>query len=535
MNELSPSPSPAPQEARCWCGNSRLEAFSPDYWRCPECETLVVRAMRGEEISLVRDDEHDFYGKNYYLHHVQEDYGLPDLATRARADLPERCLHWLRTFLKYAPRENARTLELGCGHGGFVAMLRWAGYDAIGLELSPWLVRQARAWFNVLVLEGRLEDQQLAEGSLDAVILMDVLEHLPDPLRTLGRCVSLLANPDSFLLIQTPCYPIGWSYEALCAQNHPFLQQLKPTEHLFLFSEKSVERLCRELNVGNVRFEPAVFAHYDTFFLASAGPLHERTSQEQTDALLTASPHSRAVLALLDLGATRDDLLRQRAALESECAALRAATESQRGEITELHATADRWLREANELWPKLNEALNERNLALAQLADVRGQFEAVQADGAARLEVIERQSAEITTLHADVHRWLEQAKTLGEQQNGKEAERNLLTFQLQDLRGHFDNSEADRAARLKLIEQQGGEIDTLKRELARLGAEARDLGDQLAQSRAHADRAQTEAENLSAALETERRETAELRGTLQRIKKSWPARLLKALRLWPN
>ena len=93
--------------------------------------------MRGEEISQVRDDDQDFYGKNYYLHHVQEDYGLPDLETRARADLPERCLHWLRTLLKFVPAPGARTLELGCGHGGFVATQRWAGLDATGPRTEP--------------------------------------------------------------------------------------------------------------------------------------------------------------------------------------------------------------------------------------------------------------------------------------------------------------------------------------------------------------------------------------------------------------
>ena len=119
MNTISPSPS-IERQIRCWCGNSHLEDFSPDYWRCAECQTLVVRQMRGEEISQVRDDESDFYGKNYYLHHIQEDYGLPDLETRARTDLPERCLHWLRTLLKFVPGPGApgHRLPAGAAPGG---------------------------------------------------------------------------------------------------------------------------------------------------------------------------------------------------------------------------------------------------------------------------------------------------------------------------------------------------------------------------------------------------------------------------------
>ena len=305
MNTLL-SPPAVERAVRCWCGNARLEDFSPDYWLCAECQTLVLQAMPGEEISQVRDDEHDFYGKSYYQRHVQEDYGLPDLPTRARADLPERCLFWLKTLLKYVSGPGAHTLELGCGHGGFVAMQRWAGLDAVGLELSPWLVQQACEWFGVPVIEGRLEDQQLAPASWDAVVLMDVLEHLPDPRRTLRAAAGLLRTPESFLLIQTPCYPAGLSYAQLCAQNHPFLQMLRPMEHLYLFSERSVARLCAELGVGQVRFEPAIFGHYDLFAVASAGALAERSLPERTQMLMAASPPARWTLALLDLGVERD-------------------------------------------------------------------------------------------------------------------------------------------------------------------------------------------------------------------------------------
>ena len=29
--------------SRCWCGNDRLDDFSPGYFRCARCETLVAR------------------------------------------------------------------------------------------------------------------------------------------------------------------------------------------------------------------------------------------------------------------------------------------------------------------------------------------------------------------------------------------------------------------------------------------------------------------------------------------------------------
>ncbi len=460
-----------------------LEDFSPDYGRCPECQTLVLRETRGEAISQVRDDEQDFYGKNYYLRHLQEEHGYPNLETRARADLPERCLHWLQTLLKYVSGPGARTLELGCGHGGFVAMQRWAGLDATGLELSPWLVRQARGLFNVPVLEGRLEEQELAAGLWDAVVMMDVLEHLPDPRQTLGRAVSLLRGPGGFLLIQTPCYPEGWSYEALLAQDHPFLRQLKPVEHLYLFSKQAVARLCAELGVGQVRFEPPIFAHYDLFALASAGPLPERTVAERAEMLLAAIPPARETLALLDLGEVRDGLSTRLAQAAAEFESLQAATA---------------------ELWPKLDAAENARNLA-------RAQFEDVKADHAARLAVIEGQGTEISRLHEDVDRLLQEANAFWPQLDVAINERNLLASQIEDLGAHFQRSEADRAARLEIIESRGAELGELRSQLALTGSE-------LAELRVHYERSEADRAARLKVIESQGRELGELRAQLALI-----------------
>src|SRR5262245_42932968 len=172
----------------CWCGNAALAAFCPGYARCPVCDTLVSSQMPGPDIARVDDEERDFYGRHYWFAYQEEHRGNLPLSARTRSDLPERCLHWLRTLLAYK-FPPARVLELGSAHGGFVGMLRLAGFDAIGLEISPWVVEFARATFEVPMLLGPLEAQDLDAASFDVIALMDVLEHLPDPTRTMQRCL----------------------------------------------------------------------------------------------------------------------------------------------------------------------------------------------------------------------------------------------------------------------------------------------------------------------------------------------------------
>ena len=281
----------------CWCGNKDLQPFSPEYDYCPACGTLVLREWPDEPLLEVQDDG-ELYSKEYYLKRLPEKYGYPDLPSRARADLSERALHWLNTLLTYL-LPPADVLELGSGHGGFVALLAEAGFRATGLELSPWLVEWSRRIFQIPVLQGPVEEQDLPPASLDAIALMDVLEHLPDPESTMRHAASLL-RPDGFFLIQTPDFHESYRYERLVAEQHPFLQQFKADQHLFLFSQRAVKELFRRLGFKWVAFEPAIFAHYDMFFVAARHSLPRHTPEEISDAL-EASRAGRIVEALLDL------------------------------------------------------------------------------------------------------------------------------------------------------------------------------------------------------------------------------------------
>jgi len=268
----------------CWCGNTRLIDFAPFYRRCPACETLVA---------LPQADPAVRYRRDYWFDHQTSELGLPDIEQRARLDLPERCAHWLNTLLDYR-LPPASCLEIGCAHGAFVSLLRRAGFDAIGLELDPEIAALAQHFFDVPVLCGPIEQQTLEPSSLDIIVLMDVLEHLPDPSATIRHCLHLL-KPGGLLLVQTPCFPEG----TLLAADSPFRRMLLPDEHLYLFSRKSMVELFSRAGAEHVAFEPALFLQHDMFAAVSRFPM-VRTDPHERDRCLTATPDGRFALALID-------------------------------------------------------------------------------------------------------------------------------------------------------------------------------------------------------------------------------------------
>ena len=291
--ELSPSKRP------CWCGSAVTEPYSPEYRFCPACGSLVSQFGLNSDELRVRDDATDYYGKSYWQSHQTAELNLPSIEERAVHDLPRRCVHWLRHLLASC-LPPARVLELGCAHGAFVSLMRAAGYDAQGLEVSPWVVDFARKTFDVPILAGPLEEQALPDGSFDAIVLNDLLEHLDEPRLLIEHCVRLL-KPTGLLFVQTPKFPDRPHAELLEAKM-PFLEMMSPAiarEHLHLFSDRSARMLLEHAGLSVVEERPAAFV-YDMYLVASRTEIPSFT-HEQVDNALRPKPSGRLVGGFLAL------------------------------------------------------------------------------------------------------------------------------------------------------------------------------------------------------------------------------------------
>jgi SAM-dependent methyltransferase len=100
-------------------------------------------------------------------------------------------------------RAPGSLLDVGCWLGFLLDEARLRGWQVVGVEPSRFASEHAR---NRLGLDVRTSDLFTAElplGSFDAIVLADVIEHLPDPGAALERLAGLLA-PDGVLLLVLP-------------------------------------------------------------------------------------------------------------------------------------------------------------------------------------------------------------------------------------------------------------------------------------------------------------------------------------------
>jgi SAM-dependent methyltransferase len=96
-----------------------------------------------------------------------------------------------------------RLLDLGCWVGFLMSEATKRGWTAKGVEPSAWASTYAREQLGLDVVNDDLMTASLPEGGFDAVVLGDVIEHLPNPSEGLQRIATLLA-PGGALVMMLP-------------------------------------------------------------------------------------------------------------------------------------------------------------------------------------------------------------------------------------------------------------------------------------------------------------------------------------------
>jgi SAM-dependent methyltransferase len=125
------------------------------------------------------------------------DHGLRDPDVRAA---------WRALLLGALPAAPGRVADLGCGTGTLSLLLAEEGFSVDGVDLSPEMVRLARAKAGdrrgVTFVEGDAAAPPLAPGGYDVVLCRHVLWAMPDPAETLRRWIDLLRPGGSLVLVE---------------------------------------------------------------------------------------------------------------------------------------------------------------------------------------------------------------------------------------------------------------------------------------------------------------------------------------------
>ncbi|WP_417511924.1 class I SAM-dependent methyltransferase [Methylophaga sp.] len=159
----------------------------------------------------------------------------------------EQFKHWVSKYGLAAKK----VLEVGCGRGEYMEIMKQTGVDLYGLEFGDASVEFCRKR-NLSVEKGFVDHGvQLKNKPFDAFYILNFLEHMPDISSNL-RTIAMNLADEALGLVEVP------NFEMILKENM-FSEVI--TDHLFYFTESSL-RNTMELNGFEVITSQKVWSDY---------------------------------------------------------------------------------------------------------------------------------------------------------------------------------------------------------------------------------------------------------------------------------
>ena len=162
----------------------RFGSALSDIVRCPSCGHMQLERLPADaELA-------EAYGEAESEDYVPEEAGQRETA---------------RIALERIERQVSRgaMLDLGCWVGFLLAEARDRGWRTLGVEPSEFASRYAAERLGLDVIRGDLLHADVSAHDFDAVVMGDVIEHLPRPAEALDRIATLL-RPSGVLYLALP-------------------------------------------------------------------------------------------------------------------------------------------------------------------------------------------------------------------------------------------------------------------------------------------------------------------------------------------
>lgn len=157
---------------------------------------------------------------------------------------------------------GGRLLDVGCGNGDFLSKIKQCGMDVFGIEPGTYghMICKARG---LNVVNSFLENSGFPDSFFDVVTVNHVLEHTPDPKKTLSYIKRIL-KPSGVAIIQIPNL---WSFAFLI--SHKYYIHLDVPRHLFHFTQQTLEAYAKDagLKLIKVEYYTSVMAILESLWL----------------------------------------------------------------------------------------------------------------------------------------------------------------------------------------------------------------------------------------------------------------------------
>jgi len=144
---------------------------------------------------------------------------------------------------------KGKILDIGCGRGLFLDIMRRHGWSVMGVEFGEEAAEYASSAYGIEVIEQATMSSKLPDEEFDVITMNHVLEHVYNPVETIRECERTLKN-GGLLVVAVPNI---LSMQASFGNRDWF--HLDPPYHLHHFSEQGLAKLLEKhsFSIRNVR------------------------------------------------------------------------------------------------------------------------------------------------------------------------------------------------------------------------------------------------------------------------------------------
>lgn len=153
------------------------------------------------------------------------------------------------SFPKYI--EGGRVLDIGCGNGNYLRILREFGWDTFGIEPSETAAESGKKQFGLNIVTGTVLDHKFPDNYFHVISMNHVLEHLHNPVQVLTE-IKRIVRTDGTIAIRTPNMD-SFGYK-IFGKNW---LHIDTPRHLMLYSKDSFSWLCKKVGLDIQYFDTA--------------------------------------------------------------------------------------------------------------------------------------------------------------------------------------------------------------------------------------------------------------------------------------
>lgn len=228
------------------CGSKNYTKLYPHYYpRLVQCQAcgLIYTNPRMKKSGLKK-----LYTKTYFQNTNSSVYGYDNyLADEVKIrKTAQRRLNKIEKF-----KSPGKLLDLGCATGFFLDEARKNGWKVSGVEISAFAANYAQEKLKLPVQNKDLFAAHFKPKSFDVITMWDVIEHIPQPAKTVQKLTSYLKD-DGLLVFATP--DVGSLPARLT--KYRWIGYKLSDEHLSYFSLETLTELLKKADMEIAHHHP---------------------------------------------------------------------------------------------------------------------------------------------------------------------------------------------------------------------------------------------------------------------------------------